>query len=65
VPRNPLRAGASTHASTRPTTTKAYSEDVVDWLHDASLRLLEARLARAVPSESSEPHPRRRHDDEG
>jgi hypothetical protein len=62
VPRNPLHAGATAHTSTRATTTKAYSEDVVDWLHDASLRLLEARLARAVPSKSSGPHPRR-HDE--
>jgi hypothetical protein len=60
VPRNPLRR-ATAHASTRPTTTKAYSEDVVDWLHDASLRLLEARLARALPGESA-PHPGSRDD---
>jgi hypothetical protein len=45
---NPLRAGADTHRSARPTTTKAHSEDVVNWLHDASQRLLEARLARAL-----------------
>jgi hypothetical protein len=48
VKANPLRAGASTHRSARPTTTKAHSEDVVNWLNDASQRLLEARLARAL-----------------
>jgi hypothetical protein len=48
VTTNPLRAGANTHRSARTTTTKAHSEDVVNWLHDASQRLLEARLARAL-----------------
>ena len=48
VKTNPLRAGANTHRSARATTTKAHSEDVVNWLHDASQRLLEARLARAL-----------------
>jgi hypothetical protein len=48
VKTNPLRTGANTHRSARPTTTKAHSEDVVNWLHDASQRLLEARLARAL-----------------
>lgn len=42
---NPLRL--ATHVSARPTTTtEIHSEDVVNWLHDASLRLFEARLAR-------------------
>jgi hypothetical protein len=48
VTTNPLRAGANTHRSARSTTTKAHSEDVVNWLHDASQRLFEARLARAL-----------------
>jgi hypothetical protein len=48
VKTNPLRTGGNTHRSARPTTTKAHSEDVVNWLHDASQRLLEARLARAL-----------------
>jgi hypothetical protein len=43
---NPLRSGATSHVSARPTTTHIRSEDVVNWLHDASLRLFEARLAR-------------------
>ncbi len=46
VTSNQPRPGTATHASLRPTTTKAYAEDVVNWLHDASLRLLEARIAR-------------------
>jgi hypothetical protein len=46
VKSNPLRSGATTHVSARPTTTTVSSEDVVNWLHDASLRLFEARLAR-------------------
>jgi len=50
VKSNPLRAGiAPAHESARPTTTAARTaaEDVVGWLNEASLRLLEARLARA------------------
>jgi len=48
VKSNPLRSGATTHVSARPTTTTVSSEDVVNWLHDASLRLFEARLARGA-----------------
>jgi hypothetical protein len=48
VKTNPLRTGGNAHRSARPTTTKAHSEDVVNWLHEASQRLLEARLARAL-----------------
>jgi hypothetical protein len=43
---NPLRSGATTHVAARSTATEIHSEDVVNWLHDASLRLFEARLAR-------------------
>ena len=44
---NPLRLAK--HVSARPTTaTEIHSEDVVNWLHDASLRLFEARLARGT-----------------
>lgn len=45
---NPLDTGAATHVSARPTTAPIHSEDVVNWLHDASLRLFEARLARSA-----------------
>ena len=45
---NPLRTGGNAHRSARPTPTKAHSEDVVNWLHEASQRLFEARLARAL-----------------
>ena len=45
---NPLRSGATTHASAHSTSTEIHSEDVVNWLHDASLRLFEARLARGA-----------------
>lgn len=42
---NPLRL--ANHVSARAsTTTEIHSEDVVNWLHDASLRLFEARLTR-------------------
>lgn len=44
---NPLRLAK--HVSARPTrTTEIHSEDVVNWLHEASLRLFEARLARGA-----------------
>jgi hypothetical protein len=46
VTSNPLRLAA--RVSARPTTTEIHSEDVVNWLHDASLRLFEARLARGT-----------------
>lgn len=58
VKTNPLRSGANVHRSARLTTTTAHSEDVVNWLHDASQRLFEARLARA--RERSGPRPTRK-----
>ena len=44
VKSNPRISGSTAHVSARP--TQIHSEDVVNWLHDASLRLFEARLAR-------------------
>ena len=43
---HPRISGSAAHVSARP--TQIHSEDVVNWLHDASLRLFEARLARAA-----------------
>jgi len=46
VKSHPRISGSTAHVSARP--TQIHSEDVVNWLHDASLRLFEARLARTA-----------------
>jgi hypothetical protein len=46
VKSHPRISGSTPHVSARP--TQIHSEDVVNWLHDASLRLFEARLARTA-----------------